>query len=437
MNENQRDKIIKRLSQKNDKINSSLNDGDIYTILHELDVFESELLAQNEELIEKERKLEEALDDFRILFNHSPIAMVLMTNDFLIEQYNLEANKIFKFSSSKLNKLSILNYISSKSMKDFFNYLDDKNFDESIILDYNIIKENKICLNKFKIKKEKISKNDIEYILLSLDNIQNDYENRKIIEQLQEEKIEQQKYLLKDKDALLIQQSKMAAMGEMIGNIAHQWRQPLNNLSISIGNLIYKFENDKNISKDFIKTFEDKTHSSISAMSMTIDEFKNFFNNDNTQEIVNVCESIKLSLKMIDDSLKYHNILVNCSLCNPLCFFGSKTEFSQVILNLLSNSKDALTINHIESPEININFFEQVDSFTIVIEDNAGGVPSDKLDKLVEPYFTTKKEHGGTGIGLYISNMIIKKINGKLKISNGKYGLRVEITLKKEKNGNS
>jgi len=233
------------------------------------------------------------------------------------------------------------------------------------------------------------------------------------------------------KNQILFQQSKMASMGEMIGNIAHQWRQPLNNLSLSITHFINKIENDDCKDNDIAK-FKEKYKNSIISMNDTIDEFKNFFQVDDQKTTIDVCKSIKQSINMIDDSLKFHNICIDFQ--DDICpiYNGKKTELSQVLLNIITNSKDALVINNIKNGQINIEVKDTNENIFIIICDNAGGVSESILSKLCDPYFTTKENKDGSGIGLYMSNMILQHLSGSMKIENDKDGLKTTLTIPKE-----
>ncbi len=230
-------------------------------------------------------------------------------------------------------------------------------------------------------------------------------------------------------EQLLIQQSRSAAMGEMIGNIAHQWRQPLNALSLVIQNIYYAFEMHE-LDEQTLKQAVTKSKRLVESMSHTIDDFRNFFQPNKVIETFNLFESINMSLELISASLKSHNISVSIDIDNTLSARGYPNEFSQVILNILSNAKDALIENRIEDAQIMIRS-EQNDTTTrINIEDNAGGIDPSVINKVFDPYFSTKEEGKGTGIGLYMSKVIIEtNMKGKLHVKNAKQGACFTIEL--------
>ena len=222
---------------------------------------------------------------------------------------------------------------------------------------------------------------------------------------------------------LLIQKSKMASMGEMIGNIAHQWRQPLSQLS----GLFFDIESAydyKELNKKYLLKRSDEANDLIEYMSKTIDDFKEFYNPNTNKEIFNVSEIVNSALKIISSSLEYHNISVKIDVDKSLYANGFSNEFAQVIVNILSNSKDIALIRDIESPKIEI-YTQYKDGYTSLhVEDNCGGIDEDIIEKIFDPYFTTKYDYG-TGIGLYMCKVIIEnKMGGKIFATNLKSGSR-------------
>ena len=224
---------------------------------------------------------------------------------------------------------------------------------------------------------------------------------------------------------VLQQQTKLAAMGEMVGAIAHQWRQPLNEITTSIQNLKYDFIEKKLDDEAYIKEFIDKNKRTIQFMSKTIDDFRSFFRVDKEKVDFNVKEATLAVVDMQSAQLKDNNIELNIIGDEFICH-GMQNEYQQVILNLVNNAKDALVENSVENPMINI-FFE---SKKIYIEDNAGGIKAEIIDRIFEPYFTTKEQGSGTGMGLYLSKIIVEdNIGGKLEVENVENGARFTIEL--------
>ena len=230
-------------------------------------------------------------------------------------------------------------------------------------------------------------------------------------------------------EQLLIQQSKLAAMGEMIGNIAHQWRQPLNALGLVIQNIQLSYMMDE-LDEQTIEKSVKKANLLTNNMSKTIDDFRNFFKPNKEIVEFKLKDSINNSLALIGSTLSHNNIELKSDLDKEIIVFGLPNEFSQVILNILTNSKDAIIENKIKNGRIYLEI-DKCDNYGCVsIEDNAGGISHNIIDKIFDPYFTTKEEGKGTGIGLYMSKIIIEKnMNGQLNVKNKNLGAKFTVMV--------
>lgn len=245
----------------------------------------------------------------------------------------------------------------------------------------------------------------------------------KLNEHLQDEVEKQTNNNLK-KDKILQEQSKLAAMGEMVGAIAHQWRQPLNSLSINIQNLDDDYI-DGLIDENFIDSFISKQTKTIQFMSKTIDDFRNFFRVDKIKKVFSVKEAIDATISIQSAQLKNSNINLEI-IGEDFKLYTLESEFHQVILNLITNAKDELIAKNIEYGKIVITIAKN----KISISDNAGGVPKEIVDRIFEPYFTTKEQGKGTGMGLYMSKMIVEQnIGGILSVKNSKDGAEFTINF--------
>jgi signal transduction histidine kinase len=223
-------------------------------------------------------------------------------------------------------------------------------------------------------------------------------------------------------EELLIQQSKLASMGEMIGNIAHQWRQPLNALSLVIQNIQVSYMMDE-LDDNLVEKSVAKANLLTSTMSKTIDDFRNFFKPNKEISIFSLDQSIKNSLSLISSTFEYNGINIEYNISNDINVIGFPNEFSQVILNILTNSKDAFVEKKITDSLVTLEIKKCDEYGSVLIRDNAGGIPLEIIEKVFEPYFTTKEEGKGTGIGLYMSKIIIEKnMNGQLYVNNTKEG---------------
>ena len=214
----------------------------------------------------------------------------------------------------------------------------------------------------------------------------------------------------RQKEQLLMQQSKLASLGEMLGNIAHQWRHPLTRLSLLIQNFELAAKKNR-LTPEYIEKFKNNSMMQIKYMSETIDDFTNFFKKDTKKVEFYPKDIIEDTLKLLEGRLKQNRVEVSLEVINNVKIKGYKSEFSQVILNIINNAIDVLNEREIKNKKIDI----KIDSKTIKIKDNAGGIPEDIKEKIFEPYFTTKFQSQGTGIGLYMSKIIITQhFNGEL-----------------------
>jgi len=220
-----------------------------------------------------------------------------------------------------------------------------------------------------------------------------------------------------EKDRILAQQQKMVAMGQMIENIAHQWRQPLSVISTSASGL--KLKKQLNILEDeeLIKSI-DKIVDTAKYLSDTIDDFRYFFKPQKDKTKFSLAKNIEKSLSFLEATLKENSIKVEFDY-EDIDIIAYETELIQVFINIINNSKDAFIEKKIEDRVIFISIKKFPNRILIEIKDNAGGVEEDILDKVFEPYFTTKHQYNGTGIGLYMSNQIIKThLNGDIFMKN-------------------
>jgi len=230
----------------------------------------------------------------------------------------------------------------------------------------------------------------------------------------------------KEKQKMLFWQSRMASLGQMLANIAHQWRQPLTELSITMFN-IKKGAKANDIEK--IDEYYKESLQIIENMSRTIEDFSNFFNPNKPKEKFFLDFAIDEALVITKKLIEKDNILVKTSY-EKVEVFGVLNELSQVIINLIQNSKEAFICNNIKEKKINIAIIKEHNFAIIKYKDNANGASSEIIDKMFEPYFTTKHQSNGTGLGLFMSKMIIEKsLDGTIEVINYKNGLQFDIRI--------
>lgn len=356
------------------------------------------ILYKNRQLVIYQRKLkntknelEDTLKTFRSLVNLTIEGIIIVSDDEII-YYNDEVLKIFDIDKKKLldmpfpklfetDKTISLEDIIKKSNSQTYEIFGLKNFEirfPILIKSKNVIFENK------------------QSIILSIIDMSE----------------------IKNRENLLIQQSKMASLGEMIGNIAHQWRQPLSLISTAASGMKLQKEFDQLDDITFVETIDNITNTT-KFLSQTIDDFQNYLKEDKVKKEFNVNSSVNKILSMLKGSYKNHDINIILDLNEGLFINSYENELNQAILNILNNAKDALLDIEKTNRYIHIKTHKEAEKIIIEIIDNAGGIKESILNKIFEPYFTTKHKSQGTGLGLYMTHKIITtSMNGEIKITN-------------------
>lgn len=242
------------------------------------------------------------------------------------------------------------------------------------------------------------------------------------------ERVAQEVSAQREKEKMLIQQSKMAAMGDMISMIAHQWRQPLNQLSYVMMNIDGAYD-ERTLSRSYLDTKLKEGENLLEYMSHTIDDFRDFFKPDKEKEELSLCDLVESAIGLIEKGLDQHHITLERQYTCDTNLLLYKNEMIQVVLNLLKNAQEALEER--SEGKISVCISEEDNVAKISISDNAGGIKEENMEKIFEPYFSTKA-HNGTGLGLYMSKMIIEEhMQGSLRMRNIDDGAEFTIELKK------
>lgn len=244
-----------------------------------------------------------------------------------------------------------------------------------------------------------------------------------------EERVAKEIEMRLEKEKILERQSKMAAMGEMMDAVAHQWKQPLNALSMYADLLKMDFKEGE-VDQAYIDGLVDNMQEQIKHMVTTIGEFRTFFRHDKESEPFGLKRCIQSVLLLIHDELLRNNIEVHVESKKEIIINGVENEFKHLVLNIISNAKDAFVERERSQRDIYIKFAKKGSWITVEIEDNAGGIPPEIIDDIFKPNVTTKSEEKGTGIGLYMSAQIAQKMQGTLSVTNTDRGAMFRLKIR-------
>lgn len=292
----------------------------------------------------------------------------------------------------------------------------DNNIEEFIAIRYDITKEVRL--------KKNLEKKDKKLLIL------NETLEQRVIkqtEQLQklnltlEQRVKEEIKKNEEKQKILFLQSRMASLGQMLANIAHQWRQPLTELNLTLFNISKEVR--KHCENEKVLEYYEEGKFIIKGMSKTIDDFSNFFDPNKPTEPFYLSDSINESLEILKKLILREKITIRTNF-EDLKVIGISNELSQVLINLIQNANDAFKHHKIINKKIIIKTYRTKDNFVIIeVKDNALGIPLEYIEKIFEPYFTTKHLSSGTGLGLFMSRMIIEKsLNGYIEVHNCEEG---------------
>ena len=326
-------------------------------------------------------------------------------------------NDLVELSIATRNDEPFLNSIFDKAMSDIPSYTKQKILNNWININYQ--KEiNYSLINKVLF--------GLIVVILIASLIYRQFLLKQLNNKL-EEKIQEEIKKNDEKNRILVQQSRMASMGEMLENIAHQWRQPLSTISVCASGMEIKKEIGSLDDEDFYKSIN-HIKQATNYLSNTIDDFRNFFSKDRIVVKINILHLIDKSLELVAPTFDKHKIICIKEV-EDIEFLSFENELIQVMMNILVNAKDALkdNISIEEKRYILINAKIENNNIVIKIKDNANGISEDIIDKIFEPYFTTKHKSKGTGIGLYMSKLLIEKhLKGRISVDNVKFTVENE-----------
>ena len=236
-------------------------------------------------------------------------------------------------------------------------------------------------------------------------------------------KVEQEIEKREEKEKMLMQQSRLASMGEMMDAVAHQWNQPISVINMQVEMMGYDFE-DGMIDEAYIVDFQKRVTDQVEHMMSTLKEFRSFFRPSKDPVDFDIKQMIDKVLLLVKDEFMKHTIEIVVDDIGNFTLKGIENEFKHLIINIINNSKDAFIENNTKNRKIRINLLSDENYKIIEIIDNAGGIPTDVIDSIFKANVTTKAEGKGTGIGLYMSAQIAQKHHGELSVQNVEDGAK-------------
>ena len=361
------------------------------------------ILIENQ--LKQSKELQEAINEFEYVINSTMEAIFITKNERCID-LNEEGMKLYKFNSKDeaIGQFAY-NFIAEESHK---------------LIRRNILQNFTDPFEANAIKTD----GTVFPVLIRIHTTTRKKEQIRIITILDLTEI-------KHKDFIISNQAKMVALGEMIENIAHQWRQPLNAITTSVINMQIARELEQEMSKEEEAEYLNGIVKSAKYLSSTINDFRNFINSSSKKSKIILQDSINETLSIAKATLDGNFInLIKDFEKEPIELKSNSSELSQIVLNIINNASQALIAKAKKEKNIFVVIKKKGDSAIVTIENNGGQIPKDVLPKIFDPYFSTKKDKEGTGIGLYMSNELISKhLNGKLYAKNTKDGVKFIIEL--------
>ncbi|HXE95030.1 MAG TPA: PAS domain-containing sensor histidine kinase [Dongiaceae bacterium] len=413
---------------------------DTLKLVHELEVHQIELEIQTAELhrvMDAREKVETALDRYTDLYDFAPVGYFTLDRAGVIIAANLRAATLLHSERARLLGRPFGQFVATEARPAFtallektFTSRDKESCDVSLKVTGNSPLFAQIEAIAFGAGQEcRIALIDITGRKLAEDALIEKTRELEELNRSMEVRIAQAVDELREKDKLLFLLDRRAVMGEMINNIAHQWRQPLNILGLVIQQLPYLYDAGE-LDREFLEKNVGKSMEVILQMSRTIDEFRSFFSSDKETVTFGVNQVIARTLSLIEKNLQGQRIRVVHDPDGDPMASGYPNEYTQVLLNILMNSRDALVEHNVDNALISIRSSAEGGKSVVTISDNSGGIPDKIIGKVFDPYFTTNKPDQGTGIGLFMAKTIIEKnMGGELTVRNTGSGAEFRIVV--------
>jgi len=405
-------------------------------LVHELEVHQVELELQNEELRQARDEVEKALERYADLYDYAPIGYFTLDRTGAIGAANLSGATLLGIERSLLIRRPFGKFVADGDRPHFAAFLDrvflgrGKESCESTLATGG---------NPLFVRIEAIAFASGEECRVAVIDITGRRRAEEALAEKQRElewhnrsleaRIAQAVDDARQKDQILILQDRRAVLGDMIENIAHQWRQPLNLLGLYVQQLTLSYDAAE-LSPELLEKHAVKCMEVIQYMSQTIDDFRNFFKADKEKTAFSVNEVIARTIQLVEKNFLDQRISIDLRTKDDPVVSGYPNEYAQVLLNILSNARDALVEHNVSDAHILIHTYAEGGASVVTVTDNAGGIADEIIDRLFDPNFTTKGPDKGTGIGLFMSKTIIEKnMGGRLTVRNTGNGAEFRIEI--------
>ncbi|HEX9024734.1 MAG TPA: ATP-binding protein, partial [Geobacteraceae bacterium] len=385
--------------------------------------------TRNRQLEEARHELELSRDRYQDLYDFAPLGYVTLNDKGHIRSINLTGARLLGTPRPALIEKPFSLFVQSKENRKLFRHLERcRKTGEQIVTELGIVIKGGTVIQA---QLATVPYRDASGTTVFRTVISDITAFKKAEAALRKETAERLRTMreLREKDRILLQQSRQTAMGEMIGNIAHQWRQPLNALGLIIQDLGLAYEMGEFTKKDLEASIA-RAMDIIFNMSRTIDDFRSFYRPDREKRWFNVCEVMARTVALLEESFREHRITIDMDAGEAPEIKGYQNEYAQVLLNILMNARDALLERGIDGPRVELRAWREKGRSVVTVCDNAGGIGEEIMDRIFDPYFSTKENGLGAGIGLFISKTIIeKKMGGRLTVQNNGSGAEFRIEV--------
>jgi PAS domain S-box-containing protein len=419
------------MSAKSMKVHLPRTEIMLQRLLHESEVRRIELEMKNSDLRDARDKAETTLGEYPDLYDFAPVGYFTLDRTGIIRGVNLTGACLLGIRRTKLLGRRFGLFVSHEVRPVFIAFI-EKIFESGDIGSCEVTLK-KDGMRPLKVQIQAVagkSGKDCRIAVIDITEHGHDgdrlTENRRELNKINLSLVRAQDEL-RTKDQLLITQGRLAVMGEMIDNIAHQWRQPLCALGLIVQQVQLLY-GSAGFSREFLDENTGKAMHLIRHMSRTIDDFRDFFRSDKEMTRFHVNQVISQTLSLIEDSFNSRQISIDFHTESDPMITGYPNEYAQALLNILVNAHDALVERNVDNPRIFLRTFAEKGKTVLTITDNAGGIAEEIIGRLFDPYFTTKGPDKGTGIGLFMSKTIIEKnMGGRLTARNNRQGAEFRI----------